>query len=115
MSRPEISQFRDRITSETDGSNEAALTQLNREAQVLLGGTLTGIAKGAEEAVNDPWNTGLKLAGSVAVGAGLAYLQRGAGIGRLAGQTLGMAMGVAFMTDVVSPGRLDKVGDALRD
>lgn len=116
MDQAQAPRLNDRHKAEAaDAGDESGLAKLIREAEVLLGGTARGIATGVEEARNDPWDTGLKLAGSIAVGAGLAYLQRGAGMTRLAAEVVGAAMGAAFITDVAGPGRLEKLGGALRD
>jgi len=95
--------------------DESLTTKLSREAQVLIGGMVGGIEDGAKEAWKDPSNTGLKLAGSVAVGIALAHLQRGAGTGRLAGEAAAAGLSISFLADVVNPGRVSTTWAALRD
>ena len=50
-----------------------------------------------------------------ALGLGLVVIGAGLGIGKLAAQVIVGGLGISFLSDVVSPGRLGSTGAALRD
>ncbi len=99
-----------------DAAAEDSLwAKVAREVHVVGAGLATGICSGAVEAKKEGWLTAVNMAGSLVLGAGLAYAQRRAGLFKLSAEVVGAVTSYNFASDIFSRRRLSGVGDALSD
>jgi S1-C subfamily serine protease len=82
--------------------SESTSTRLLREANLLWGGISSGFGQRLDQAGEHKWETGLAVAGSLALGAGLAFAQRRAGLWGLGAEIVGTALAGSFALDVAS-------------
>lgn len=108
-------ETRDTAPEEATAEQDSTADKLAREAALLFQGTTGGLAKGLSEMADNPVPTGLQLAASVGVGCLLGYAQRGAPLTRLAVEVAGAAGMLSFVTDVMGPGKLGQLGQAMSD
>ncbi len=87
---------------------------LAREVYVFGAGTVLGAVKeGLKEASEDPVATGERLAGALATGAILGYLQRGEKLGTLAAEGLAVGGTLSMAADI--PQKWDAICTVARD
>ncbi|MBS1991718.1 MAG: HD domain-containing protein [Cyanobacteria bacterium SZAS LIN-3] len=87
--------------------------RLQREAELLLGGTAQGVKDATINAVQHPGDTAAKIAVSAMLGAGLALSQGRAGFLRETAQMAGVALTAAFSVDALN--RIGTVGHSMAD
>jgi hypothetical protein len=89
--------------------NESWVDKLARECYVFGYGTVGGIKAGAEQAWADKSGTAAKLGVTAGIGAAMAYAAEVGGVGRITAKLCGIGFGVAFVTDLLAPGRLKSI------
>jgi len=87
------------VQAEANSFGDKVLRELD-----LLAGAGSGFVHEAKKAVENPGETTLKVAGSAALGFGLAIVTRKPGMVGLAAKSFGLAGGVAFGTEVLTHG-----------
>jgi hypothetical protein len=95
------------------GADESTSDKLWREARLLKEGA-TGVVDAARDALGkDSAETAAKVGLSFAIGAGMAFLGRGHGFGKMAVRTVAAAGTVAFASDIAYNAKA--VSGAIRD
>jgi len=108
--------YKDNYRSESSETGDDSMaSKALREVGLVLAGGVGGVFKGAQQDAQDPVGTTLKLAGTVGVGLTLAALERGGPLLALGAKLGGAALATSFVTDVLAPGRLGDLGNAIQD
>ncbi|MBC7998586.1 MAG: hypothetical protein IAF58_11615 [Leptolyngbya sp.] len=87
--------------------------KVSREAYVVVGGIRNSVEQNVQNIVENPGQSAPTFLATVAIGAGLAYLQGRTGMLKLAGQAIGLGLGVAFVKDLADPVRLNDLSQSL--
>src|SRR5215471_9941115 len=85
-----------RASFQSQGSSGDSFTdKVGRELDVIVGGTASGIARAAVDAIENPLPTIAKIGGSALVGAGLTAMEIACPELRPVGMNIGGALGVS--------------------
>lgn len=98
-----------------NGDGNSITDKVMREIELGASGILGGFKQGWKETKEDPWGSGLRLAGSIGVGIAFGAMRAEAGLLRKTAEIGGLAMGSAFIADIATSRKTSMFLDAAKD
>jgi hypothetical protein len=105
----------EKFERQTAAKDDSIVDKVMREVELAGSGLVGGIKQGIKESVEDPWGSGLRIAGSVGIGLALGGLRAQTGLARMTGELGAAALGTAFVADVVASRKSSIMWDAVTD